>query len=52
MRDAARDRLADAVAGLLDGERDRRLAPVDRYDVTAGQQAALISALSLLQKER
>lgn len=52
MRDAARDRLADAVAGLLDAERDRRLAPVDGYDVTAGQQASLISALSLLQKER
>lgn len=52
MRDAARDRLADAVAGLLDGERDRRLSPVDALDVTAGQQASLISALSLLQKER
>jgi hypothetical protein len=52
MRDEARDRLADAVAGLLDGERDRRLAPVDAHDVTAGQQASLISALSLLQKER
>jgi hypothetical protein len=52
MRDEARDKLADAVAGLLDGERDRRLAPVDAHDVTAGQQASLISALSLLQKER
>jgi hypothetical protein len=52
LRDAARDRLADAVAGLLDGERDLRLAPVDSHDVTAGQQASLIAALSLLQKER
>lgn len=52
LRDAAGDRLADAVAGLLGGERERRLAPVDGYDVTAGQQSALIAALSVLQKER
>ena len=33
-------------------ERDRRLAPIDGYDVTAGQQSGLIAALSVLQKER
>lgn len=52
IRDAARDRLDDAVTGLLRGERDRRLTPVDAYDVTAGQQSELIAALSVLQKER
>lgn len=52
LRDAARDLLDDAVVALLHGERDRRLAPVDGYDVTAGQQSALIAALSVLQKER
>lgn len=50
--DAARGRLDNAVAGVLRGERDRRLAPLDGYDVTAGQQAALIAAMSVLCKER
>lgn len=52
IRDAGREQLQDAVAGLLRGELDRRLAPVDGYDVTAGQQSSLIATLSLLQKER
>jgi hypothetical protein len=52
LRDAARGLLDDAVAGLLRAERERRLAPVDGYDVTAGQQSALIAALSVLQRER
>ncbi|MFJ5613591.1 dynamin family protein [Streptomyces sp. NPDC093221] len=52
LRDTARDRLDDAVAGLLRAERDRRLAPVDGYDVTARQQSSLIAALSVLQRER
>ncbi|MBD0738070.1 dynamin family protein [Streptomyces sp. CBMA29] len=52
LRDTARDRLDDAVAGLLSAERDRRLAPVDGYDVTARQQSSLIAALSVLQRER
>jgi hypothetical protein len=52
LRDAARDRLDDAVATLLRGERERRLAPIEPYDITAGQQSSLIAALSLLQKER
>ncbi|WP_433894498.1 dynamin family protein [Streptomyces sp. CA-111067] len=52
IRDAARDQLEDAIAGLLRGERERRLAPVDGYDVTSAQQSSLIAVLSLLQKER
>jgi Dynamin family len=52
LRDAARDRLDSAVTTLLRRERDRRLVPVDGYDVTAGQQSDLIAALSVLQKER
>jgi hypothetical protein len=52
LSDAARDRLDDTVAVLLRRERDRRLAPIDGYDVTAGQQSGLIAALSVLQKER
>lgn len=52
MRDRARDQLEDGVAGLLRGECERRLAPVDGLDVTAQQQSSLIAALSLLQKER
>lgn len=52
LRDTARDRLDDTVAGLLHAERDRRLAPVDEYDVTARQQSSLIAALSVLQRER
>jgi hypothetical protein len=52
LRDAARDRLDAAVTALLRGERERRLAPVDRNDVTAAQQSSLIATLSVLQKER
>ncbi len=52
LRDAARDRLDAAVTALLRRERERRLVPVDGYDVTAGQQSDLIAALSVLQKER
>jgi len=52
LRDAAGSALDDTVAALLGAERDRRLVPVDGYDVTAGQQSALIAALSVLQKER
>jgi energy-coupling factor transporter ATP-binding protein EcfA2 len=52
LRDEAGDRLEEAVAVLLRGERERRLARVDACEVTAGQQSALIAALSVLQKER
>jgi hypothetical protein len=52
LSDAARALLDDLVDELLARERERRLTPVDGYDVTPGQQAALIAALSVLQKER
>lgn len=52
LRDAAREWLDGAVADLLRRERERRLVPVDGYDVTAVQQSDLIAALSVLQKER
>lgn len=48
----ARERLDEVIAELLRRERERRLAPVDRYDVPGGQQSALIAALSVLEKER
>lgn len=52
LRDSGRDLLDAAVGALLRGERERRLAPIDRYDVPAAQQPDLIAALSVLQKER
>lgn len=52
LRDVAAADLDDTVTDVLRAERDRRVAPVDGYDVTAGQQAALIAALSVLKKER
>ncbi|MFI9046573.1 dynamin family protein [Streptomyces sp. NPDC053427] len=36
----------------LDGERERRLAPLDRLAVPPDQQAELIAALSVLQREK
>jgi hypothetical protein len=47
-----RAELETAVGALLKGERERRLGPLDALDVTARQQAALIAALSVLQRER
>lgn len=38
--------------GVLNSERDRRLAPLDALEVTPEPQAELIAALSLLQKVR
>ncbi|MGP3923015.1 dynamin family protein [Streptomyces sp. 8N616] len=52
LRDRGGRLLAECLDGLLRGERDRRLAPLDALDVTPEQQAALIAALSVLQKER
>jgi hypothetical protein len=52
MRDQAHEALEEAVAALLRAECERRLRPVDALDVTAQQQASLIAALSVLQKER
>jgi hypothetical protein len=51
VRDRAMDALDAAVDGLLRGERERRLGPVDVLDVTSRQQAELIAALSVLRKE-
>ncbi|PBC82456.1 MULTISPECIES: GTPase domain-containing protein [unclassified Streptomyces] len=44
--------LATYVERALDGERERRLAPLDRLTVPLDQQAELIAALSLVQRER
>lgn len=51
-----RDKGGALLTGCLDqvvhGERDRRLAPLDALEVAPEPQAALIAALSVLQKER
>ncbi|MEV0369274.1 GTPase domain-containing protein [Streptomyces sp. NPDC050636] len=44
--------LATYLERALDGERERRLAPLDRLSVPPDQQAELIAALSVLQKEK
>ncbi|SEC45885.1 Dynamin family protein [Streptomyces sp. 2224.1] len=44
--------LATYVERALDGERERRLAPLDRLTVPLDQQAELIAALSVVQRER
>lgn len=44
--------LATYVERALDGERERRLAPLDQLTVPLDQQAELIAALSVLQRER
>ncbi|MCK7625389.1 dynamin family protein [Streptomyces sp. RS10V-4] len=44
--------LARYLADVLDGERERRLAPLDRLTVPPEQQAALIAALSVVQREQ
>lgn len=44
--------LGEYLDTVLDAERDRRLAPVDALGIGPEPQAALIAALSLLQKER
>ncbi|GAA2141386.1 GTPase domain-containing protein [Streptomyces synnematoformans] len=36
----------------LDGERDRRLAAIDALEAQSGQQARLIAAMSVLQREK
>ncbi|MER6910771.1 dynamin family protein [Streptomyces sp. NPDC000594] len=40
------------IDGVLTGERDRRLAPLDALDISPEPQAELIAALSVLQKVR
>ncbi|WP_407564992.1 dynamin family protein [Streptomyces sp. 184] len=37
---------------VLDGERDRRLAAIDALEAQSGQQAQLIAAMSVLQREK
>ncbi len=51
LRDRGSRLLATYLARALDGERERRLAPLDRLAVPPEQQAELIAALSVLQKE-
>ncbi|MEU3653181.1 ATP-binding protein [Streptomyces sp. NPDC032161] len=52
LRDRGGALLTDCLGRVLDGERDRRLAPLDALDVAPEPQAELIAALSVLQKER
>ncbi|MER6606501.1 ATP-binding protein [Streptomyces sp. NPDC000927] len=52
LRDRGGALLTDCLGLVLDGERDRRLAPLDALDVAPEPQAELIAALSVLQKER
>ncbi|KPC59007.1 dynamin family protein [Streptomyces chattanoogensis] len=44
--------LATYLERALDGERERRLAPLDQLAVPLDQQAELIAALSVLQREK
>ncbi|MFG2305482.1 dynamin family protein [Actinacidiphila glaucinigra] len=48
--DRAREELDRLVGDVLDAERELRVLPVEAVDVTAGQQAALIAELSVVQK--
>ncbi|GGV94488.1 ATP-binding protein [Streptomyces gelaticus] len=52
LRDKGGALLTDCLDRVLNGERDRRLAPLDALDVAPEPQAELIAALSVLQKER
>ncbi|MEV8569780.1 dynamin family protein [Streptomyces sp. NPDC051322] len=52
LRDKGADLLSSYIDRVLHAERDRRLAPLDALDVGPEPQAALIAALSVLQKER
>jgi hypothetical protein len=52
LRDKGGALLTDCLDRVLNGERDRRLAPLDALDVAPEPQAELIAALSILQKER
>ncbi|MET8517849.1 dynamin family protein [Streptomyces sp. NPDC005077] len=52
LRDKGGALLTTYLDQVLNGERDRRLAPLDALDVTPEPQAELIAALSVLQKER
>lgn len=52
LRDKGGALLTTYIDRVLNGERDRRLAPLDALDVAPEPQAELIAALSVLQKER
>ncbi|MFH8471724.1 dynamin family protein [Streptomyces sp. NPDC018000] len=52
LRDKGGALLTNCLDRVLDGERDRRLAPLDALGVAPEPQAELIAALSVLQKER
>ncbi|WP_142218257.1 dynamin family protein [Streptomyces sp. SLBN-118] len=52
LRDKGGELMATYIDGVLHGERDRRLAPLDALEVAPEPQAELIAALSVLQKER
>ncbi|MEU9476643.1 dynamin family protein [Streptomyces sp. NPDC048191] len=52
LRDRAGRLLGEHVDRVMHTERERRLAPLDSLDVHPEPQAALIAALSVLQKER
>ncbi len=52
LRDKGGELLTTYIQRVLNAERDRRLAPIDALEVTPEPQAALIAALSVLQKEK
>ncbi|MEU2874314.1 dynamin family protein [Streptomyces olivoreticuli] len=52
LRDRGAQLLADCLERVLEGERDRRTAPLEALDITPDHQVELIAALSVLQKER
>ncbi|GGW36972.1 ATP-binding protein [Streptomyces lucensis JCM 4490] len=52
LRDRSGRLLTEHVDRVMHAERERRLAPIDALDVRPEQQADLIAALSVLQKER
>ncbi|MEU8518071.1 dynamin family protein [Streptomyces sp. NBC_01216] len=52
LRDKGGELVTTCVDGALHTERDLRLAPLESLDVTPEPQAALIAALSVLQKEK
>lgn len=52
LRERGAELLDSCVKRALEGERDRRLAPLEGLDAGPEQQARLIAALSVLHKER
>ncbi|MCK1798643.1 dynamin family protein [Streptomyces sp. XM4193] len=52
LRERGAELLTECVDRALHGERDRRLAPLQKLDAGPEQQARLIAALSVLHKER